>query len=146
MAFEVRCYLVPPGIDAEALKREVSRALPHLLVVQVASSDAVRNQAFVELVAWQTVWARSSGSLLAKTPEMDLLLRLSGTSQIAEAIEKAGARKGRRNALILVGNRGQLGHLGGVLPAGASRIKSNPLSKEESARVEDAALLSAARA
>jgi len=146
MDFQVRCYLVPPERDAEALKKEISRTAPGLLVVQVASSDAVRNQAFVELLAWQTVWASSSGSLLAKTPEMDLLLRLSGTSQISEAIKNTGARKGRRNVLILAGGRGQLGRLSRTLLAGASRVKSTPLSAEESARVERAALLGAARA
>lgn len=146
MSFEVRCYRVPPERDAEALKRKVSHALPRLLVVQVASSHAVRNEAFVELLAWQTLWARSSGSLLAKTAEMDLLLRLSGTSQISEAIRKTGARKGRRNVLILAGDLGQLDRLRRVLPAGAARLKSVQLSREESARVEAAALLGALRA
>jgi tRNA threonylcarbamoyladenosine modification (KEOPS) complex Cgi121 subunit len=146
MGFEVRCYLVPPDRDAEALKKEISQALPRLLLVQVASSDSVRNEAFVELLAWQTLWAGSSGSLLAKTPEMDLLLRLSGTSQISEAIRKTGARKHRQNVLILAGEQGQLDRLHRVLPARAARLKSTQLSREESARVETAALLSTLRA
>ena len=146
MDLEVRCYLVPSDRDAEALKKEVSHALPRLLVVQVASSDTVRNEAFVELLLWQTMWAWSSGSLLAKTPEMDLLLRLSGTSQISEAIRRTGARKHGQNVLILAGEKGQLERTHLVLPRGAARLKSTQLSKGESARVETAALLSALRA
>ena len=97
LALSVRCYLVPPGKDAEELKKAVSRSLPSVLV-QAASSKVAQNERLVELLAWQTWSAKSSDSLLAKTPEMDLLLRLSGTTQISDAIRDAGAGEGTKTS------------------------------------------------
>ena len=55
-------------------------------VVQAVRLEATDNELFIEMLAAQTFQAMSSGSILARKPEIDLLLRLAGTTQI----EKAG--------------------------------------------------------
>ena len=107
-------------------------------VVQTASEHAASNAFFVEMLAAQTLRARASGSLLAKSPEMDLLLRLAGTTQISKAIAEAGSVAGKPFLLILAGEGGRApgAVLGKELPHG-------PLTEQELQRIERAALLSA---
>jgi len=145
LSFEANCYILPANKDAEEMRKRILSAYPALLV-QVANSEAVKNEALVELIAWQTRWAESSGSLLAKTAEMDLLLRLSGTSQIAAAIEKTGAKRGMKNVLIVVGERRRLQRLVRVGLCPWRRLHRGELTGDESRQVETAALLNALRA
>ena len=144
MAFRAMCFVLGPGVDAEDLKKRTQRDFPGLLV-QVANSRDLRNEALVELIAWQTRAARAAGCLLAKTPQMDMLLRIAGTTQIAKAIRNSGARKGEENLLIIAGELRELErfHIGGSVAA--ERLGKGRLNEGERVRLEKAAMLNALR-
>lgn len=139
-----RCFLLSPKDDPQEVKRRLQRELPAILV-QVASHRAVRNEGVVELIAWQSLSAQKAGCLLAKTPEMDLLLRLSGTNQISKAIKESGARRREENVLILAGDLQdyRIPRLAGLLPK--RRLQRRELTEEEIMIVERAAMLNAGR-
>jgi tRNA threonylcarbamoyladenosine modification (KEOPS) complex Cgi121 subunit len=112
-------------------------------MVQTFGAKAATNGFFVRMLASQTLRAGSSGSLLAKKPEIDFLLRLAGTSQISEAIARVGSKPGEPFVLVLASLRPLKK---GVHPAGGLILPSIPLSESELRRVEQGALLSAHRA
>jgi tRNA threonylcarbamoyladenosine modification (KEOPS) complex Cgi121 subunit len=141
---EVRGYVIGKGVEPERMKTAVRRAAPNLLV-QTVKAGAISNESVVEMIVAQTLRASSSGNLLAKKPEIDLLLRLAGTTQIAEAIRTTGTGTGRSYVLVAAGDREELlAAEGAVLPS-AERLPRKPLSKREMLRVEKAALLNAQR-
>lgn len=123
------------------MKRRLQGLNPDSLV-QAASAGAAANELFVELLAAQTLQAESSGGLLANKPEMDLLLRLAGTTQISRAIKEAGARPGERFVLVVAG-RGAV-----RVPTGldGTELRRRELTDSELGRIESAALLNARRA
>ncbi len=136
-----KAFLCGAGFRSEDMKDSLAAANPSA-VVQAARGDAAENEWFVELLAAQTLQAESSGSLLAKKPEIDFLLRLAGTTQISRAIKRQGARAGEPFLLVAAGRapiRGTAGLKGTELPRQAP-------TAGELARVEKAALLNAARA
>ena len=93
MKIFAKAYNCDPETNPEALKRKLSLANPGALV-QTAKGRSAANEFFVEMLAAQTLRAEDSGSLLAKKPEIDLLLRLAGTNQISTAIKEKGAKNG----------------------------------------------------
>ena len=139
----VRCYLLSSGVDAEELKGRIRRRLPSLLA-QVVSSRLLGSETVAELLVWQTLYAKSSASLMAKTPEMDLLLRVAGTTQISEAIALAGAKRGEASILIASGSRGDLARLTSEFRPG-KRLQRRRLTPPESMLIEKAATLNATR-
>lgn len=145
MPVAVRCYVMPGGTDPEVLKRNLGEAAPGA-IIQTTAVGAASNEAFVEMIAEQTVRASASGDLLAKKPEIDLLLRLAGTTQIATAIESAGAKRGTGFLLLVVGEEKTVDALEGPNLRGAKRLARSVLTEEEMNRVEMAALLNALRA
>jgi tRNA threonylcarbamoyladenosine modification (KEOPS) complex Cgi121 subunit len=136
MKIFARAYNCGSESDAEAVKRELSLANPGA-VVQTARSGSATNEFFVEMLAAQTLHAMASRNLLAKKPEIDLLLRLAGTNQISAAIKEMGARKGDSFLLISAG-RSELKSPKRLL---GKELPRRQLSKAELARVEKAALL-----
>jgi tRNA threonylcarbamoyladenosine modification (KEOPS) complex Cgi121 subunit len=90
------------------------------------------------MLAAQTLQAEASGSLLAKSAEMDLLLRLAGTSQISRALREKGSSAGRPFLLVVAG-RTKPAEIGAV---SCKELPRRELSKNELRRVEKAALLS----
>ena len=131
-------------MDAAGVRQQLSTRSPGLLV-QAVRGESLRSAAMAEMLVRQTLEAASNGTLLAKTPEMDLLLRIAGTTQIARAIDKVGARAGEKNVLIVAG-RGSAEALDGHPAAG--RLKPLPagrLGPRELTRVESAALLNVER-
>ncbi len=140
-----RCYRIADGAVAERLKLDVSSRFPRLLV-QTADQTAASNESFVEMLTAQTTQAMASGNLLARKPEVDLLLRLAGTTQISEAIRDVGARAGSVSLLILVGEENELEELEAAKTAIGGRLRKTPLTSEELLKVEKAALLNAIRA
>ena len=100
------------------------------------------NERFVELLAAQTLEAKSSGGLLANKPEIDFLLRLAGTTQISRAIKSAGAMQGERFILI-VAARCAVRRPRGI---DGVELQRRELTDSELARIEIAALLNAKRA
>ncbi len=132
-----RAYLCE-GMDPDETKRGLGLVNPGA-VVQTVRAGSVKNEFLVEMVAAQTLQAEASGSLLAKKPEIDLLLRLAGTTQISRAIGQEGAKKGEPFLAIVAGRAPPSrppGFNGVELPRKA-------LSRTELARVEAAALLGA---
>lgn len=111
------------------------------VVVQAAKAGSATNEFFVEMIAAQTLRAETSGSLLAKKPEIDFLLRLAGTTQIARAIKELGAEEGGPFLLVAAGPRAV--HAPPELAG--SELPRLDLSSAELERIERAALLNARR-
>jgi tRNA threonylcarbamoyladenosine modification (KEOPS) complex Cgi121 subunit len=135
-----RAYRFGEGTDSQEVKSRLLAANPGSLV-QVAKPGSVRNEWLAQMLAAQTFRAQSSGTLLANKPEMDLLLRLAGTTQISKAIVSYGAPGGKAFVAINA-SRAEI-----VVPedyAGAELPRKN-LSSTELAKIEKAALLSARR-
>jgi tRNA threonylcarbamoyladenosine modification (KEOPS) complex Cgi121 subunit len=134
-----RCYTVKdcdPVAFLSARRRENAR-----LVIQGFSKWVTTNESFVEMVAAQTLHAIKTGNLLAGKPEIDLLLRVAGTTQIATAISKIGAKKGEAFVVAFAGPRQLLSEL--KEGAGWTRLPRNELTEAELGRIERAALLNA---
>ena len=134
-------YLCGKEASSEALKLRLSASNPGSMV-QVVGGNAARNEAFVEMLSAQTLQAESAGSMLAKKPEIDFLLRLAGTTQISKAIRDQGAEAGSQFLLVVAGR---------TPPKGTGGLKSlelprRELSAAELGRIEKAALLNAKRA
>lgn len=142
---EVRCYRVAAGEDPRAIRDSIARKSPGLLV-QTVKSSAVGNSRLVEMLVEQTQAATASGNLLARKRDVDLLLRLAGTTQISAALNSVGASRGAPFVVILAGDEGEIEASEKSFLRGADRVKGRELHPSEFGRVERAALLNAARA
>ena len=78
------------------------------LVIQIVSLARLPTPWALRMMAAQTLRARKTNSLLAAKPEVDLLLRVAGTSQISEAMEKSGYKARGRRLLIATGREEDL--------------------------------------
>jgi tRNA threonylcarbamoyladenosine modification (KEOPS) complex Cgi121 subunit len=136
-----RAYRCGADLGPDEVKREAARANQGSLV-QTASEDSAGNESFVEMLAAQTFRAEASGSMLAKKREVDLLLRLAGTTQISKAIREKGAAEGKPFLLVVVGKRipRQVPGLAGA------ELPRRPLSRVELQMIERAALLDVQKA
>ena len=140
-----RGYRMDPRRDSEALKADVSAAFPGL-IVQTADPAVASKESLIEMFAAQTIRAAQTGALLARKAELDLLLRAAGTTQISEAIQKAGARPGQQFLLVVAGEEKDLQALESGKFALGARLPKGELTRDDFVRVEKAALLSAMRA
>lgn len=140
----VRGYRVGCGAAANTLKR-INASFPRLLV-QALNVDVASNEKFLEMIVAQTSEAASSGSLLARKIEVDLLLRFAGTTQISEAIESAGVRRGEPFMVVVAGSERDIAGVESAVAARWERLPRKPLTDRELERVERAALLDAERA
>lgn len=122
-------------------KKELAIKNPDALVQTVKAGD-LGNEFFLEMLAAQTLRAQTSGALLAKKPEVDLLLRLAGTAQISKAISRDGSREGDPFVAIVAGRKKV------IAPSAFApfELERKELSKKELDMVERAALLDAERA
>jgi tRNA threonylcarbamoyladenosine modification (KEOPS) complex Cgi121 subunit len=141
----IRCYKFGGGAEAETLRRTLRSSFPRILV-QVVDSAVVSNERVVEMIGEQTLKASESGSSLAKKAEVDLLLRLAGTTQISEAIEKIGAKPDRPFLVIVAAEEKDLARLETGEGARWERLPSRPLTTGDLTRIEKAALLDVERA
>lgn len=135
-----KAYPCAEPLTPETAKRALMRDNPGS-VVQATRREAAKNGFFVEMIAAQTFQARRSGTLLAKKPEIDLLLRLAGTTQIAAAIEEVGAKDGGSFLAIVASSYRTKRPPEFAEPA----LPRHPLSHEELDRIERAALLRSRR-
>jgi tRNA threonylcarbamoyladenosine modification (KEOPS) complex Cgi121 subunit len=142
---EARCYRFSGQAAPQELARELRTSFPGL-VVQAVHEAAVENERLVELVAEQTLEAEKAGCLLAKKPEVDLLLRLGATTQIERAIREVGVRRGCGFVLIAAGEEPEMRRFESERAAGWERIPRRQLEGEDMKRVEVAALLNAQKA
>jgi tRNA threonylcarbamoyladenosine modification (KEOPS) complex Cgi121 subunit len=83
--------------------------------------------------------------MLAKKAEIDMLLRLAGTSQITEAIRKAGCREQGETLLIVAGSDKSIRRLLAARSIRGRRLPAAVLDHEEKMRIEKAAVLSTLR-
>ena len=141
MRIHAKAFLCGGESTPEETKARLAVANPGS-IVQAVRAGAAKNGFLVEMLAAQTLRAEKSHALLARKPEIDLLLRLAGTTQISRAIANQGARPGEP-FLVLVAGRSEPK---GVSELRGSEIPKAPLTKTELARVERAALLDATRA
>ena len=135
-----RAYLCGAGLHPDEVKKRFQEANGGF-VVQTTRASAADNELFVEMLAAQTLKAKDTGSLLAKKPEIDFLLRLAGTTQISRSIKQKGARDGSRFLVIVAGNS-EVKEPHGVA---ARRLERRELVRSELGRIETAALLNTKR-
>ena len=130
--------------DADALLSSLRKLHPKLVVQLVATKRTI-DAGTLEMIGEQTLRAARTGALLAEKPEVDLLLRLAGTAQIAVAIERVGYRSRGPKLLVAAGPPGEvLGMRKALEKDGRFEIlKSEVVTKEGLAMVEEAALLGA---
>lgn len=140
MRIFVKAFLCAEGASPEELKRRLAEANPSSMV-QAGKGTLVRNEAFAELLAAQTLQAEASGGLLANKPEIDFLLRLAGTTQISGAIRDAGVKSGEKFVLVVAG-RSTIKRPPGIDGEELPRLE---LTTSELGRIEKAALLNARR-
>ncbi len=141
MRYVVASYLFPAGADSEAAKEKARRAL-NAGFAQASDTSAARNALLLEMLAAQTLRACETKNLLARKPEVDFLLRLAGTTQIARAIGEVGSKKGK-GFILVIASPERFSYEAGP---SAKRLAAHALSPTESDRVEVAALLNALRA
>jgi tRNA threonylcarbamoyladenosine modification (KEOPS) complex Cgi121 subunit len=73
--------------------------------VQTLDAAAVGGRRHLILTLKQTIESARTSQLLAEKPEVDFLLRVAGTRQIAEAVREAGARPRSDSVMVLFGAR-----------------------------------------
>ena len=103
------------------------------------------NPAAIEMVVAQTLRARESGSMLAKSPDIDLLLRLAGTSQIGRAFQEVGYKRAGPKVLVAAGSGADTGRLTRELREDKRLrpLEKRALTEKDLAFVERAALVAA---
>src|SRR2546425_11549133 len=141
---EVACFLLEGRGEWEDLKAKLTKSFPDLLF-QLVDARSGSNERFVRLVTAQTLKASGDGALLARKPEVDLLLRLARTTQISEALARVGYKRGEKRILIAAGKKEEVGRLVASGISEGRRLPSVELSESEWGRVEEAAILSALR-
>lgn len=140
-----RCYKVGARVPSDDLTRRARKAFPSLLV-QTVDTAAASNERLVEMIGEQTLSAEEAGSPLAKKPEVDLLLRLAGTTQISRAIQEIGVRRRKDFLLVVVGDEPDLIRFESVEARDWERLPRRQLDEADLHRIERAALLNAERA
>jgi len=141
---DVACFLIEGRGEWEDLKARLLRSFPDLLF-QLVDARSGSNERFFRLITAQTLKASGDGSLLARKPEVDLLLRLARTTQISEALARVGYKRGEKRILIAAGKKGEVMRLVASGIVEGMRLRSVELSENEWLSVEEAAILSALR-
>lgn len=140
MKIFAKAYVCGGDTNPDEAKKDLASLNPGS-IVQTGNAESAQNEFFVEMLAAQTLRAGSVGSLLAKKPEIDFLLRLAGTTQISKAIKQHGSAKGEPFLLVVAGPR----EIKTSRSFDAMELPRRRLSKKELDRIEGAALLSALR-
>ncbi len=89
-------------VEPKDLLDEIRRRFPKL-VLQIISDNAVYDDEHLKWVARQSWLAKNRGIMLAKKVELDLLMRIAGAAQIADALKIAGARKDEPFVILGIG-------------------------------------------
>jgi tRNA threonylcarbamoyladenosine modification (KEOPS) complex Cgi121 subunit len=113
------------------------------LIIQLVTLKSIPGNRAVAMIGQQTLRAAKTGALLAAKPEVDLLLRLAGTTQIAVAIKEAGYRAKGEKLLVAAGPVGEVERLEEELAgdAGYEVLRGEEIDAEGLAMVERAAVL-----
>lgn len=81
------------------------KGMDDTLHIQVVNTDNILGREHVVEVVKQSIEAEKRKILLAERVEMDMLLRLACTDQIARAIEVVGLRHGINDAMVIAWHR-----------------------------------------
>ncbi len=144
MKIEARSFIVGLGFEPDSVTKQIRTDYPGALV-QSVRADTATNGFFLEMIAAQTLHAVATQNLLAKKPEIDLLLRLAGTAQISEAIGRSGTEMGKPFLLVVAASEGSIDSLDRDHFQG-KELPKKKLSQSERVRVEEAALLNVLKA
>ncbi len=132
--------LAPGAAETELL---VLRRRHPGLIIQLLTLEEIPGNRTISMIGLQTLRAAKTGALLAAKPEVDLLLRLAGTTQIAVAIEKVGYKAKGKLLLVAAGTAGSVARLRKELVDNASYkvMEGEEIGNDGLAMVERAALL-----
>ena len=100
------------------------------------------------MIASQTIRSQKMGELLAGKPEVDLLLRMAGTTQISRAISSVGYQRTGSRLIVAIGARRDIRKLEDHAVQNPERYSKTPvksLTSSDFEAIERAALLNAAR-
>jgi tRNA threonylcarbamoyladenosine modification (KEOPS) complex Cgi121 subunit len=113
------------------------------LIIQLVTLKEVPGNRTVAMIGQQTLRAARTDALLAAKPEVDLLLRLAGTTQIAVAIREAGYRARGEKLLVAAGPSEEVESLREELAekGGYQVLKGEEIDADGLAMVERAAVL-----
>ena len=75
------------------------------LLIQAVSSNFILNKEHAKKIISLSILAKKHSMLLSKKLEVDILLRLAGTTQITDAIKNIGIRKNQNFLLIAIGKK-----------------------------------------
>ncbi len=139
MRFGVSCFIADDVNEVKKVKEKKVEGV----YIQALRADISDNCRFFSMVAWQTLTAKMEGSLIARRPEIDILLRIAGTTQIERAIDEFGLSEEGKNILLIFGDALKIREL--TKGIGLRRLKERTLTKRELYSIEKAALLSAER-
>lgn len=106
MAERMPKYFVWSYVSSESPAEDLRkfRELARGAYVQAFNPEAVGGIKHLELTLKQTWELMRSGQLVAKKPEVDLLQRVAGTTQIERAVKIAGARPAEGSLLVVFGD------------------------------------------
>ncbi len=116
--------------------------------MQLLSLDEEPGSRRIEMIAGQTIHSLDSGKLLAEKPELDIMLRVAGTTQISEALARVGYKNRGRKVLIALGAATDLRRLERIAeddPARYVRTVKKGLRGSDLRAIEKAALLGVTR-
>ncbi len=135
-----KVHLVSKTGDAELLSLRKRNPRLHIQLLALGRIPARRA---IDMVGQQTLRAARTGALLATKPEVDLLLRMSGTTQIAVAIRRSGYSAEGKKLLVAVGPPTKLGRLREQLSDDPNYevLEDSELGDDDLVFVEKAALL-----
>jgi tRNA threonylcarbamoyladenosine modification (KEOPS) complex Cgi121 subunit len=139
-AVAARAELAPGDAERELLRL---RSTHHRLIIQMVGMKRMPSSRAVLMIAAQTLRAVDTDSLLAAKPEVDLLLRLAGTSQITVALRKHGYMAEGAKMLVAAGPKRDVERLRRELSGSTSYrvLESEEMDEEDLNMVEVAALL-----
>ncbi len=139
MAPGVLCFIIKRKEDLKKLSDSMCEGV----YFQAVRENNSTNCCFFSMIACQTLEAMENGSMIARKPEIDILLRLAGTTQINEAIREKGFKGGRDNVLILFGKSANVRKAAKRMKM--KKLRRKRLKESELERIERAALLSGER-
>jgi tRNA threonylcarbamoyladenosine modification (KEOPS) complex Cgi121 subunit len=96
--------------DADRALLSLRKRHPSMIIQFVRLKKVPEGRA-IQMIGQQTLRAAETGALLAAKPEVDLLLRLAGTTQISVAIEESGYRATGELLVVAAGPPGGLSRL-----------------------------------
>jgi len=100
------------------------------LILQAITINYILSKSYAQKIISISIFSEKNHTLLSKKIETDILMRFAGTTQISQAIKKAGIKPQKNFVLIAIGSKFQLTKLYSELK---SILSSKPISKDNNA-------------